>query len=79
MEKLTFKKKIFINASQSPRFTMADTPLVCISCKKKIANDTSTTRFKCPKCGKYEIIRCGHCRSIVAKYKCPECGFIGPN
>jgi len=33
----------------------------------------------CPKCGKYQIIRCKHCREIVAKYKCPECGFVGPN
>jgi LSD1 subclass zinc finger protein len=53
--------------------------LVCSSCKKKITNLQGTTRFKCPSCGKTEIIRCGHCRTIVAKYKCIECGFTGPN
>jgi hypothetical protein len=36
-------------------------------------------KFLCPKCSKPEIIRCKHCREIVAKYKCPECGFEGPN
>lgn len=50
----------------------------CISCKKTITG-TGTARFKCPKCGKYEIVRCEHCRDIVVKYTCPECGFIGPN
>ncbi|MEM4336712.1 MAG: zinc finger domain-containing protein [Candidatus Woesearchaeota archaeon] len=58
---------------------MEEKMLFCISCKKKIINDPTTTRFKCPKCAKYEIIRCGHCKSIVAKYVCPECGFSGPN
>jgi len=32
----------------------------------------------CPKCGKQEIVRCTHCKSISAKYKCHECGFEGP-
>jgi hypothetical protein len=54
-------------------------PLICLSCKKRITNDSSSTRFMCPKCGKYEITRCGHCRAIAAKYKCAECGFEGPN
>ena len=52
---------------------------ICISCKKKITNDTGSVRFICPKCEKYEIIRCKHCREIVAKYKCSNCGFTGPN
>ncbi|MBT3406892.1 DUF1610 domain-containing protein [Candidatus Woesearchaeota archaeon] len=51
----------------------------CSSCKKNIANDSGTTRFPCPECGKTEIIRCSHCRNIVSKYKCSECGFEGPN
>jgi len=58
---------------------MTEKSPVCISCNIKITNDNNSTRFMCPKCGKYEIIRCGHCRSIVAKYSCPECGFTGPN
>ena len=52
---------------------------VCSSCKKRVANETGSTKFLCPKCGKTEIIRCKNCREIVAKYKCPECGFVGPN
>ncbi len=52
---------------------------VCNSCKIEIANNVGCVTFPCPKCGKYEIIRCKHCREIVAKYKCPECGFVGPN
>ncbi len=51
----------------------------CISCEVKVTNMTGTAKFPCPDCGKYEIIRCSHCRKIVAKYKCPECEFEGPN
>jgi len=53
--------------------------LICTSCKSKIANIKGSTRFLCPSCGKHEIIRCGHCRKIVAKYICPACSFSGPN
>lgn len=35
--------------------------------------------FPCPNCGKANIVRTAHERSIAAKYKCPECGFEGPN
>jgi len=51
--------------------------LFCISCKKKISRGAA--RFKCPKCGEYEIIRCKNCREIAAKYTCPSCNFEGPN
>jgi predicted RNA-binding Zn-ribbon protein involved in translation (DUF1610 family) len=51
----------------------------CSSCKKKITNIEGSVIFTCPKCGKAEIVRCGHCREIVAKFKCPSCGFEGPN
>lgn len=53
--------------------------MLCSCCKKKIANLEGTTKFMCPGCGKVQIIRCGHCRNIVAKYKCHGCGFEGPN
>jgi hypothetical protein len=53
--------------------------LVCISCKKKITNKPGATRFLCPSCGKYEIIRCRECRIRGVKYTCPLCGFVGPN
>lgn len=51
----------------------------CISCKVKITNMEGTTKFPCPNCGKFEIVRCPHCRKIVSKYECPECKFEGPN
>ena len=51
----------------------------CSSCKMSITNISGTAIFKCPKCGKTEIVRCKHCREIAAKYKCPECAFEGPN
>ncbi len=53
--------------------------LICISCKRKITNIEGSVKFPCPNCGKAEIIRCGECRKIAAKYTCPECGFTGPN
>jgi len=52
---------------------------VCTSCKSKINNIGGATSFKCPKCGKEEIIRCSQCRKIASKYKCIKCGFEGPN
>ncbi|MEM3153968.1 MAG: zinc finger domain-containing protein [Candidatus Woesearchaeota archaeon] len=51
----------------------------CISCKKPMLGLTGVAKFKCPKCMKYEIIRCAHCRQIAAKYICPGCKFEGPN
>ncbi|MBD3249810.1 RNA-binding protein [Candidatus Woesearchaeota archaeon] len=53
--------------------------LTCSSCKKRITNESGTAVFKCPKCGKSEIVRCRSCRENVVKYRCPECGFEGPN
>ncbi|MFA5141512.1 MAG: zinc finger domain-containing protein [Candidatus Woesearchaeota archaeon] len=53
--------------------------LICNSCKTELTNNIGSVQFKCPNCGKFELIRCAHCREIVAKYKCPECGFTGPN
>ncbi|MEM4282428.1 MAG: zinc finger domain-containing protein [Candidatus Woesearchaeota archaeon] len=52
--------------------------LTCVSCKSPIVNQTGSVRFLCPACGKYEIIRCRHCRVLGAKYGC-VCGFEGPN
>ncbi|MBU4500988.1 MAG: DUF1610 domain-containing protein [Nanoarchaeota archaeon] len=53
--------------------------LTCNSCKKEITNDLGATQFKCPECGKAEIVRCKNCREIGARYKCSACGFEGPN
>ena len=53
--------------------------LECSSCGIDITNDEGNVKFKCPKCEKEEIIRCGHCREIAARYTCKKCGFSGPN
>ena len=58
---------------------MVEKDLKCSSCKEKITNTPGSIKFTCPACGKSEIIRCKHCREIVAKYKCPSCKFEGPN
>ncbi|HLF54168.1 MAG TPA: zinc finger domain-containing protein [Candidatus Nanoarchaeia archaeon] len=55
------------------------TQLVCNTCKKPITGQAGTARFPCPKCLKYEIVRCVHCREIAAHYVCPQCKFEGPN
>ncbi|MBU4242262.1 MAG: DUF1610 domain-containing protein [Nanoarchaeota archaeon] len=55
------------------------TKLKCNSCNKEIANEQGATQFLCPNCGKQEIVRCRHCRSIASKYACSNCEFTGPN
>ncbi|MBI2133557.1 RNA-binding protein [Candidatus Woesearchaeota archaeon] len=51
----------------------------CLSCKRRVTNVKGTTRFICPSCGKYEIVRCTSCRETAIRYICPECRFSGPN
>ncbi len=51
----------------------------CNSCKNTITNDAGSVKFKCPQCGKTEIIRCSACRKNATKFTCAECGFEGPN
>ncbi|MBU0979458.1 MAG: DUF1610 domain-containing protein [Nanoarchaeota archaeon] len=46
---------------------------------ENIINDPGSVRFKCPNCGKTEILRTKHQRETVVRYKCHECGFEGPN
>lgn len=53
--------------------------ITCTSCNVRVTNQAGTVKFKCPACGKAEIVRCPHCRKVVVKYKCPICGFTGPN
>ncbi len=45
----------------------------------KVTNEKGVTRFKCPNCGKAEIVRTKHQRRIAVKYKCKNCSFSGPN
>lgn len=52
--------------------------LICTSCKTRADNNIGKTKFKCPNCGEFEIVRCLNCRQIGAKYKCEKCGFEGP-
>ena len=51
----------------------------CSSCKKQVVNVKGSTRFKCPGCGKEEIVRCYECRRLATKYICKKCEFKGPN
>ena len=51
--------------------------LVCNSCNKTIQE--GATIFKCPDCGKEDIVRCIHCKKVGIKYVCKSCEFSGPN
>ena len=50
----------------------------CTSCGKRIESETDWVEFKCPGCGKANVIRCNKCKRLENKYKCPDCGFEGP-
>ncbi|MCD6477589.1 MAG: DUF1610 domain-containing protein [Candidatus Aenigmarchaeota archaeon] len=52
--------------------------LKCTSCGKILTSEDNFTKFKCPSCGKTEIVRCKSCRVRKVPYKCEKCGFIGP-
>jgi len=58
---------------------MAEEILIDNATNQRIANKNGTTRFLCPGCQKFEIVRSGHSREIAAKYTCAQCGFRGPN
>ncbi|HLC45501.1 MAG TPA: zinc finger domain-containing protein [archaeon] len=49
---------------------------ICSSCGSSVLN--KYTEFKCPGCGKNEIVRCEKCRRLTNEYKCKDCGFSGP-
>ena len=57
---------------------MTNKEITCTSCKVKITNIRGAVSFKCPACGKVEIVRCPGCRKKAIKYTC-SCGFTGPN
>ncbi|MCK4635175.1 MAG: DUF1610 domain-containing protein [Candidatus Aenigmarchaeota archaeon] len=50
----------------------------CITCGTNLISEEKFTRFKCPACGKSEIIRCKSCRVRKIPYKCEKCEFRGP-
>ena len=53
--------------------------LACTSCNVRITNLTGSVKFNCPKCNKFQIVRCTHCRKVISPYVCPSCNFKGPN
>ncbi len=50
--------------------------MLCTSCKQEIGKQGVV--FKCPKCGKQEIVRCLKCKKLAVPYICEKCGFVGP-
>ncbi|MFA5357416.1 MAG: zinc finger domain-containing protein [archaeon] len=48
----------------------------CGTCSKTVTSEY--IEFKCPSCGKSNVIRCGHCKETAKTYTCGECGFTGP-
>ncbi len=58
---------------------MVKKELHCTSCNVKVSGSDVSVRFKCPNCGKVEIIRCKKCRVDSIPYVCSGCEFEGPN
>jgi hypothetical protein len=48
----------------------------CSSCNREVTSNYA--EFRCPECGKSNIVRCQHCRETVKTYKCEKCNFVGP-
>ncbi|MGI6589124.1 MAG: zinc finger domain-containing protein [Candidatus Iainarchaeum sp.] len=48
----------------------------CTTCNKVVTSNH--IEFKCPSCGKTNIVRCASCKEDSKEYKCKECGFVGP-
>ncbi|MBI2667836.1 DUF1610 domain-containing protein [Candidatus Woesearchaeota archaeon] len=58
---------------------MAELKTIKSTSGEEITNEKGSTKFMCPNCGKYLIIRSLHERKIAIRYTCPECSFSGPN
>jgi Zn-ribbon RNA-binding protein len=56
-----------------------ETPVAGDTMTSKVTNDAGSVSFRCPNCGKTEIVRTKKERLTAVGYKCPECGFEGPN
>ncbi len=52
--------------------------LICSCCNRPVGSGEIATRFPCPNCGQFEIVRCQTCKKISNTYRCPRCGFEGP-
>ena len=47
--------------------------------EKQERNVLTGVKFKCPNCGKSDIVRSQKERVRAVKYLCKDCGFEGPN
>ncbi|NAZ11470.1 MAG: DUF1610 domain-containing protein [Desulfurococcales archaeon] len=65
-------------ASKGVSLTEPVTVKKCSSCNRLLMPKEKAVVFKCPNCGKVEIIRCNKCRKMSVPYVCPICGFQGP-
>ncbi|MBI2676228.1 MAG: DUF1610 domain-containing protein [Candidatus Aenigmarchaeota archaeon] len=52
--------------------------LSCVSCGRYVESEANWVAFKCPQCGKTDILRCEKCKKVENQYECAECGFTGP-
>ena len=52
--------------------------LNCVSCNRNILEFESYTRFNCPNCNEFEIVRCERCKKLSNEYICEKCKFVGP-
>ncbi|MFH1630604.1 MAG: zinc finger domain-containing protein [Candidatus Aenigmatarchaeota archaeon] len=50
----------------------------CSSCHIVVNTEEGFSKFDCPKCSNFEIIRCKTCRKRSKEYRCQKCGFVGP-
>ncbi|MFH1834819.1 MAG: zinc finger domain-containing protein [Methanobacteriota archaeon] len=48
----------------------------CSSCGTEVMKDY--VKFKCPGCGKSNILRCKSCRVLGTTYSCGNCNLQGP-
>ena len=47
----------------------------CTTCNKVVTSNH--IEFKCPSCGKTNIVRCASCKEDSKEYKCKECVLVG--
>ncbi|USN45456.1 MAG: RNA-binding protein [Candidatus Woesearchaeota archaeon] len=58
---------------------MKETLTLSTATSENITNDLGAVSFKCPSCGKVDIVRSSSERKNAVRYICPACGFTGPN
>ena len=58
---------------------MEELKIVKSNSGEEITNEKGSTKFKCPNCGKTQIIRSLKERKLATRYICSNCSFSGPN